>query len=379
MKFLPLVLSAVLLSSLSAFGGNGDIQTYQMKTPYPVETLPAPDAPGEKVKNIILMIGDGMGLPTLFSARAANGGNLHISQCPVTGLSLTSSADKLVTDSAASGTAMATGSKTRNGRLAVDAEGKTLDSLIDAAANASKSTGVAVTSRLNDATPAAFCAQSDDRGKDLDIAACYPDSRADFIFGGGAKHFENRPDGRNIFREMEKKGYTLARNREELEKAPSGKLFAVVADTDLPRPEKRGDLLQTAVQKALNTLSENPRGFFLMIEGSKIDKAAHKNDLAQTMEETFDFDKTAGLVLKWASAHPGTLVVITADHSTGGLVLLDGHSSKGEIKCRFITTNHNGTAVPVYAYGPGSGHFTGVYENTAIFHKLNSLMAPPTP
>lgn len=126
--------------------------------------------------------------------------------------------------------------------------------------------------------------------------------------------------------------------------------------------------------KALDTLSRNPNGFFLMIEGSNIDKAAHSNNLEEMMEELLDFDRTAGAVLDWASKHPGTLVVITADHNTGAFALTGGSREQGEITGRFGSGSHDGVAVPVYAFGAGSGDFTGIYENTDIFNKIMNAL-----
>lgn len=340
---------------------------------YPVADIRQPKQ-NVPVTNVILMIGDGMGMHHLFAAWAANKGRLFIDNCPVTGISKTWCTDRLVTDSAASGTAMATGVKTLYGRVAVDPNGKPLDSLIDKAADMGKSTGIVVTCELNDATPAAFCANNEKRGNALDIIGNYPESRADFIFGGGAKYFTQRPDGRDIFREMQGKGYRLAQTRQQLEALPPGKTLAVIAPGNLPEPAKRGDVLRRATQQALDTLSRNPKGLFLMVEGSKIDKEAHANHLQTMMEEIFDFDRTAGIVLEWAARHPGTLVVITADHNTGSFTLTGGNRETGQITGIFSTGNHDGVAVPVYAFGAGSDAFTGIYENTAIFHKILSAM-----
>ena len=237
-----------------------------------------------------------------------------------------------------------------------------------------KSTGVIVTCELNDATPAAFCANNEKRSDSYGIIGDYPRSRADFIFGGGSKYFTQRPDGRDIFKEMGALGYKIARSWEEAAALPPGKTLAVVAPGNLPPPGKRGAVLRQATLKALETLSRNPRGFFLMVEGSNIDKAAHHGKLAEMMEEIFDFDRTAGAVLEWAARHPGTLVVITADHNTGAFSLSGGNLEKGEITALFSSGNHDGVAVPVYAFGSGSGAFTGIYENTDIFRKIMAAM-----
>ncbi|WP_448807198.1 alkaline phosphatase [Akkermansia sp.] len=350
-----------------------DTQSFISEKPYPVANIREPEQ-HLPVNNVILMIGDGMGIHHLSAAWAANRGRLFIENCPVTGIAKTWCRDKLVTDSAAAGTAMATGTKTLYKRVATCPEGNKLDSLIDKAKDMEKSTGVVVTCELNDATPAAFCANNEKRSDSYGIIGDYPRSRADFIFGGGSKYFTQRPDGRDIFKEMGALGYKIARSWEEAAALPPGKTLAVVAPGNLPPPGKRGAVLRQATLKALETLSRNPRGFFLMVEGSNIDKAAHHGKLAEMMEEIFDFDRTAGAVLEWAARHPGTLVVITADHNTGAFSLSGGNLEKGEITALFSSGNHDGVAVPVYAFGSGSGAFTGIYENTDIFRKIMAAM-----
>ncbi len=344
-------------------------QRFILDRPHPVEKIPETDR-NLPVTSVILMIGDGMGIHHLSAAWAANRGHLFIENCPVTGISKTWCADKLVTDSAAAGTAMATGTKTLYHRVAVCPRGGCLDSLVDKAADMGKSTGVIATCELNDATPAAFCANNEKRSDSYGIIGDYPHSHADFIFGGGSRYFTQRPDGRDIFREMQAQGYRIARSWEEAAALPPGKTLIVTAPGNLPPPSRRGDVLRQAALKALDTLSRNPNGFFLMLEGSNIDKAAHHNSLKEMMEELLDFDQTAGAVLAWASKHPGTLVVITADHNTGAFALTGGNREKGEITAQFGSGSHDGIAVPVYAFGAGSGAFTGIYENTDIFRKI---------
>lgn len=362
----PLACALLLAPSLLPAA---DAQRFVLERPYQVAQIPEPER-NAPVTNVILMIGDGMGIHHLSAAWAANRGHLFIENCPVAGISKTWCADKLVTDSAAAGTAMATGTKTLYKRVAVCPKGRKLDSLVDKAADMGKSTGVIATCELNDATPASFCANNEQRSDSYGIIGDYPRSRAEFIFGGGGKYFTQRPDGRDIFKEMEAQGYRIARNWEEAAALPPGKTLVVTAPGNLPPPSKRGDVLRKATLKALDVLSRNPNGFFLMVEGSNIDKAAHANKLEEMMDELFDFDRTAGAVLDWASRHPGTLVVITADHNTGAFALTGGNREKGEITAQFGSGNHDGIAVPVYAFGAGSGAFTGIYENTDIFHKI---------
>lgn len=348
------------------------VQTYVMEKPYPVEKIVPPT--GNNVKNVILMIGDGMSLMHVYSAWAANHGKLYLENCETTGLSKTYCANRLITDSGAGGTAMAIGKKTNYHSVGVDADGNPQPSLITLAKKKGLSAGVAVTCRLWDATPADFCCHNVDRDQEDEIIADYVNCDADYVVGGGAKKFENRKDGRNIFKELEQKGYQVARSWEECQKLKSGKIFAVTDSVDTPLPAERGDRLAQSALKGIELLNQNPKGFFMMIEGSQLDDYGHFNDLNLLMQETHDFDRTIGQVLKWAAKDGETLVVITADHETGGLTLVGGDKDKGEIKCKFSTTDHSGVMVPVYAFGPGSELFTGIYENTDIFHKIKSLL-----
>ena len=348
------------------------VQTYVMENPYPVEKIVPPT--GTKVKNVILMIGDGMSLMHVYSAWTANRGKLYLENCEVTGLSKTYCANKLVTDSGAGGTAMAIGQKTNYHSVGVDVNGNPQPSLIKLAKQKGMSAGVAVTCRLWDATPADFCCHNTDRDNEDEIIADYMNCEADYVVGGGAMKFENRKDGRNIFKELEQKGYQVARSWEECKNLKSGKIFAVTDSVDTPLPAERGDRLAQSSLKGIELLNQNPNGFFMMIEGSQLDDYGHFNDLDLLMQETHDFDRTVGKILEWAAKDGETLVVVTADHETGGLTLIDGDKDKGEIKCKFSTTGHSGVMVPVYAFGPGSELFTGIYENTDIFHKIKSLL-----
>ena len=186
----PLRLLAFALLLAPSLLPAAENQRFILERPYPVAELPEPDR-SLPVTNVILMIGDGMGIHHLSAAWAANRGRLFIENCPVTGISKTWCADKLVTDSAAAGTAMATGTKTLYHRVAVCPKGNRLDSLVDKAADMGKSTGVIATCELNDATPASFCANNEKRSDAYGIIGDYPRSRADFIFGGGDALFEN--------------------------------------------------------------------------------------------------------------------------------------------------------------------------------------------
>lgn len=348
------------------------LHTYVMENPYEVPEIKAPK--GKKVKNVVLMIGDGMSLMHVYSAWTANRGKLYLDNSQYVGLSRTYCADKLITDSGAGGTAIATGQKTKYHYVGVDVNGNELPSLITLSKQKGMAAGIAVTCRLWDATPADFCCHNVDRDDEYDLIADYVNCGADYVVGGGAQKFENRPDGRNIFQELEAKGYQVARSWEEAQAISSGKIFAVTEPKDTPLPAERGDRLAQSALKGMDIMSKNKKGFFMMIEGSQLDDYGHFNDLDLLMQETHDFDRTVGAVFEWAAKDGETLVVVTADHETGGLTLVDGDLSKGEIQCKFSTGSHSGVMVPVYAFGPGAENFAGLYENTAIFDKIVSLL-----
>lgn len=345
---------------------------YRFETPYEVADLPDA-APNADIRNVVLMIGDGMGLEQVSAALAANRGKLHIAQMPFTGISRTYSADRLITDSGAAGTALATGHKTRNYVVGVDTAGHALASLTDIARESGRRTGVTVVCRLNDATPAAFCCHNAERDAAEAIAADYPGCGVDFIAGGGLKYWCNRSDGRDLLSEMNAKGYHTCRTPEALAAATRLPLVAVLDSLELPPARERGDLFREMVRKGLELL-DNERGFFLMVEGSCIDDWCHANRIDKAVEETLDFDRTVGDVLRWAAADGHTLVVVTADHATGGLTLLDGDLTRGEVKVNFSSTGHNGILVPVFAYGPGAERFTGVYENSDLSRKIAQIL-----
>lgn len=352
---------------------NMPTQTFTYEHPYAVEKLQAPK--GKKVKNVILMIGDGMSLMHVYTAWAANRGKLWLENAQATGLSKTWAVKKLVTDSGSGGTSLTTGVKTVYHAVGVDPEGKPLTSLVDVAKELGKDAGMAVTCRLWDATPCDFCCHNIDRDKEEELVGDYPTSGVDFVFGGGAQKFTNRKDGRDIFKELQKKGYHVSRTLDDFfAYDKNSRIFAVPYDKDTPLPDERGDLLARASMKGISLMNQNKNGFFMMIEGSQLDDYGHFNQLDLLMKETLDFDQTVGEVMKWAAKDGETLVVVTADHETGGLTLVNGNKDEGRVECCFSTKDHSGAMVPVYAFGPGAENFTGIFENTDVFKKIKKLM-----
>ena len=338
------------------------------------ETVSVAQPEGKKVKNVIFMIGDGMGLEQLSTAWVVNNRHLNITDnCPYVGIQWTYSASKLVTDSAAAGTALATGSKTNNGMIAMSPEGESLETLTEYAKAQGKMTGTSVVCRVCDATPAVFSTHHVTRDSLYDITAQFVDSKLDFLFGGGLKWWENRPDGRDLTAEAEAKGYTFVKTVEDLKAVQSGPVIALTAYTELPPALDRGTDHQESVIKALELL-DNEAGFFLMIEGSCIDDWCHANKVGYAVEEILDFDRTVGAVLEWAAKDGETLVIITADHSTGAMTLQGGNINEQRVAVNFSNTGHNGVALPVYAFGPCAEQFVGIYENAELSNKIKELI-----
>lgn len=378
MKFNNKYISTLLLAAMAAPSLHADVKgrdkelTYVMENPYEVSVIEAPK--GNKVKNVILMIGDGMSLCHIQSAWSANRGKLFLDNAQYTGLSKTNCLDKLITDSGAGGTALASGKKTKYHSVGVDGEGNPAKSLVEYAKDKGMSSGVAVTCRLWDATPADFCCHVVDREMEDQIMAQYVDTKADVVVGPGWSKMINRKDGRDLFKELQAKGFKTPRSLDEMAKIKSGKVFCVTDSFDTQLPAVRGNYLERAALQAINVLDKNPNGFFLMIEGSQLDDYGHFNDIDLLMQETHDFDRTVGAIFDWAAKDGETLVVVTADHETGGLTLVDGDLEQGKIVCKFSTGGHSGTMVPIYAFGPGSENFTGIIDNTDVAKNIMKLL-----
>lgn len=341
---------------------------------YPVKIYPQ-KFKSSKPKNVILMIGDGMGVTTVSAGITANGGSLFLDNFKHIGFSKTQSANKYVTDSSAGGTAIAIGQKTNNGRVGLNAEKDTINSILKVAQLNGLATGIVNVNGILDATPAAFFAHNITRKDWEGIAAQMVDSDIDVLIGGDSEKFIKRADNRDLYKELEKKGYEVFRSKETLKNASGNKVACLMP---YGRISERDDQLQISTTVALKTLAQHPKtkdkGFFMMIEGSYIDGGGHKNDMTYLMEEMLDFDQAIGKVLAFAAEDGETLVIITADHETGGVSLVGGDKETGTVTGRFNTVGHTGVMVPVFAYGPGAEAFTGINENTFFFDAIVKVL-----
>ncbi|MCD8102312.1 MAG: alkaline phosphatase [Alistipes sp.] len=338
-----------------------------------------------EVRNVIYMIGDGMGLAQVSALMLEHGfAPINMEKAHAVGLVKTYSANNRVTDSAAVGTALATGTKTNNSVLGIDPEGNHLESVMMKAMKAGFGTGMVVTCPITDATPGAFYAHVGSRREYETIAAQLAESGIDVFMGGGRRLFNDREDGVDLYADLRSKGYTVVEELDELNETGSGRVACLIDEFYPPYASAgRGDYLPRAVSKSLEILSNDNgggKGFFLMIEGSQIDGAGHKNDIDNVLSEMQDFDDAVGIVLDFADRNPGTLVVILADHETGGLSLVPGDADfeRGEsgVSASFGTGGHSAILIPMFAYGPGAEKFTGVFDNTEIPGIIESLILP---
>lgn len=329
----------------------------------------------ERAKNVIFMVGDGMGINQVYAALTANGGSLNVLQFPVTGFSQTQSANRYITDSAAGGTALATGTRTNNGMVGLAPDSVTpLRSSLYCAAKHGKSTGIVVTCPLTHATPAAFYGHQINREMHEELALDLLAADIDVMIGGGRNVFDKRVDNQPLIEQFTRKGYAVALNETDLQSTDSRRIFAPLYMLDLPVATKRGNYLPQAVEKAIDVLSKNHNGFFLVVEGSQIDYQCHNNNTDEMVAEMQDFDRAIGVALDFARRDGNTLVVVTADHETGLMSIVDGNFDEKTVECKFNSNYHSGAPVPVFAFGPGAERFAGFQKNTDFRNKILEIL-----
>ncbi|MCA1755834.1 MAG: alkaline phosphatase [Bacteroidales bacterium] len=337
-------------------------------------TFPS-DSSGQP-KNVILLIGDGMGVTQLYAAMSVVKKSLYLESAKFIGFNRTHSWDDYSTDSAAGGTALATGVKTRNGIIGMRADSMSLPNLIELAHRRGLAGGVVSTSSVTHATPAAFVAHNISRNQYEEIATDFLKTMPEVFIGGGYDNFANRRDGANYIPELKEKGYTVVTSVEELlEVDGADRLAGLLAPGHMPAmSDGRGDMLSYASLKAIETLSRNENGYFLMVEASQIDWGGHENNTDYIIREVLDLDRTLGVLLDYAKLNGETLIVVTSDHETGGMALPYGDVHDRSVAAEYTSTGHTGVIVPVFAFGPGADEFTGFYENTDLFKKIKTLL-----
>ena len=341
--------------------------------PYEVKIYPQ-KFKTKKPKNIILMIGDGMGVAQIFAGITANGGSLFLNNFKHIGFTKTQATDNFTTDSAAGGTAISTGQKTYNGAIGVDVNRNSIKTILEEAEERGLFTGLVSTTAITHATPASFIAHQGSRSSYEDIAADFMKTDIEVFIGGGYDHFAKRADSRNLVDELKAKGYTVEQDMGKIREHKNGKLAGLVASEHVGRVDERKDMLPIATQTAINILSNGKKGFFLMVEGSLIDFAGHDNNTVYVVEDMLDFDKAIGKALEFAASDGKTLVIVASDHETGGMTVLGGDFKTGRVVGEFSTSNHSPIMVPVFAFGPGAENFTGIMENTDIHKRMKELL-----
>jgi alkaline phosphatase len=353
------------------------------------ESASLPLLPDNQIRNVILFIGDGMGLSHLTAARTnllGRDGRFHLEQMPVTGLVATHSADDLITDSAAAGTALSCGIKTTNGSIGVDANGQSHPTILEAARDAGLSTGLVTTTSLADATPAVFASHVRSRGMKHEIALQMLRSRVNVLFGEGEYFYpktdprSERTDDENPLALAKELGYTIIDNKEDLPNAEANFLLGLFEDltTDRLKPEMQAPAhtpsLAELTDKALALLSCNEKGFFLMVEAEGVDHGSHVNRPDYFIEHIKNFDAAVKVAIDFALQDEHTLVLVTADHETGGLNIIDGSPANGQFEVAWATDRHTGQPVPLFAFGPHAMRFTGLKDNTEIPKIIAELM-----
>ncbi|AZB29381.1 alkaline phosphatase [Chryseobacterium balustinum] len=326
-------------------------EVYQPKFSYLKKNVP--------VKNVILLIGDGNGLSQISSSVLANKGQLTLTQLKTIGLIKTTATDNFTTDSAAGATAFATGKKTKNRFIGVDSGGKLIPNITEILSKKGFSTGIITTDEIVGATPSAFYAHQKDRGMETEIAQDLTQSKLTFFAAGG----KSKVSGLSNFE--------IANNAEEVGKSNADNLAFYLSENGVPHVLKgRGNLLAETVDNSLKFLKSKKKPFFMMVEGAQIDSGGHSNNVGTIVTEGIDFDRAITKAIQFADRNPGTLVVITADHETGGFSIPHGDMKTNTIEGDFTTDDHSATLIPVFSYGSGSENFAGVYENNEIFHKI---------
>lgn len=323
----------------------------------------------QKAKNVIVLIGDGMGPAQVYSLILTSDEPTAFQRFPYSGFSITKSASNEITDSAAGGTAIAIGKKTNNGVVGMNPDSIAVPSMLEIFAEQGKKTGVVVTCSVTHATPADFIAHNitrkDNEGIALEISN---KKKLDVLFGGGKKYFTERTDSLDLLNKMWDNGWNIYDSLSQIEDN-NARTMVLASRKHMVKAPERGDFLPNATAKAIEML-DNENGFFLMVEGSQIDFACHDNDSTTLVEEMRDFNKTLNVVLDFAEKDGNTLVVVTADHETGGLTIVDPEGKYTRTDFKWSTGSHSAVFVPVFSYGPGAERFTGIMDNTEIISKI---------
>ncbi|HEX6133537.1 MAG TPA: alkaline phosphatase [Longimicrobiales bacterium] len=354
---------------------------------------PAPAAgDSQPVHNIILMIADGAGPGVWTAADYAADNDLAVQRMPVIGLVDTRSGSSKVTDSAAGATVYATGERVTNRTIGVGGSCPLpsprdtlatrwptgcapLASWFEIAHEKGKATGLVTTTSIVDATPASFVAHAPSRYWFHDLAAQFAEAELDVMLGGGRNWFagETRGDGRDLLGALCARADCVA-TAAELARYRAGDrpLVGLFTPGDMDAFEPRPVALPDMVEAALAKLARDPDGFVAMFETEATDNATHENaPLERVTADILEFDRAVGVALEFAARTPGTLVIVTSDHETGGFSLVE---TRTDYRLEYTTTGHTASLVPLFATGPQAGRFAGYRDNTAIGRTLMEIV-----
>lgn len=324
-----------------------------------------------RIQNVIMLIGDGMGLSQIMAAAYANQ-NLTLLSLVHIGLQRNNAADDFTTDSAAAGSALATGERYSNRWISMSADGEPRPSLCDWFGEKGWSVGIVTLGNVADATPAAFYGHADERDKSDELTRCLLNTPIDLLCGSGIRQFTERRDGIDLLQELSDH-YRIIQSVNELPEV-CGRVICLDERMGRSTEATNLPLLAQVTRMAIDRLqTKSEKGFFLMVEGAKIDFAGHSHCLPGTVLEMLSFDRAVAEALKFADSNGETLVIVTGDHETGGLVLLDGDEKTGRILGTFTSEDHTPAMLPVFAYGPKADHFCGVYLNTEIARRIRAV------
>ncbi|WP_324025380.1 alkaline phosphatase [Maribacter sp. BPC-D8] len=318
------------------------------------------------IKNVILLIGDGNGLSQISSSLLANGGDLTLAQMKSIGFITTQSADDFTTDSAAAGTALATGERTYNRAIGVDTLQQPLVNYSELLSEYNYVSGCITSDRMTGATPGSFYAHQKDRSDVREIAGDLSKSKLSLFVGGGSEDFQGKE--RVV-------GYDMLDKVDAIGSSKSDKVGFFISEKEVPSVlNGRGSVLAEATKNGIQFLSSKNKPFFLMVEGAQIDNYGHTNNVSGIVSEGIDFDRAITEAVKYADKMGNTLVIVTADHETSGFSIPQGNLEKGIIEGDFTTHDHTATMVPIFAYGPHSQEFQGVYKNSDLFGKILKVL-----
>lgn len=338
----------------------------------------------QEVRNVIFIVGDGMGLAQISTLNELNVDTNAFYLFPQTALVSTHSANNRVTDSAAGGTALFTGHKTNNSVLGMDADSCNVPNFAEKCEAAGLKCGIVTLCSFTHATPAAMYAHNITRHDDEGIADDFIASGIDVVFTGGSKYIAHEESGGNArLDSLKAMGYNVVLDDydfigsipEEWDNIVFLPFKGHFPDTD----ERRPGMLAECTQAALDILGKNsPDGFLLMVEESQIDFSCHDHLTESLFKDMEEINSTMLVAKKFADSHPGTLVIVTADHETGGLTIASNDSdfNKGDsgIDYRWSTDGHTGVYVPLFAYGAGAEEFHGIMDNTEVHRKVCELL-----